>query len=159
LTDPAGRLEYVSSHSQQPSFVFTISQISLPPEDFVPRGRLRMAFNFLCCFLAAFLLPFVAAAAAAATSFQARCLLFAPQKYIQNSTLNILSFVPKGTNLTFPDNDASCARPYQMVSVDLCRVALSIPTSHRSSITYELWLPSTWTGRILATGNGGIDGC
>lgn len=46
-----------------------------------------------------------------------------------------------------------------MVAVDLCRVALSISTSNRSGITFEIWLPAKWSGRFLATGNGGIDGC
>jgi hypothetical protein len=46
-----------------------------------------------------------------------------------------------------------------VVFADLCRIALSIPTSNRSSITFEAWLPRNWTGRFLGTGNGGIDGC
>ncbi|KFZ21615.1 hypothetical protein V502_02921 [Pseudogymnoascus sp. VKM F-4520 (FW-2644)] len=29
----------------------------------------------------------------------------------------------------------------------------------RSGITLEAWLPSTWTGRFLSTGNGGQSGC
>ena len=35
---PAGRLDHISSYSHQPIFVFMTSQISLPPEDFVPAG-------------------------------------------------------------------------------------------------------------------------
>src|SRR6266536_4565210 len=108
-----------------------------------------MAFSFLGQFLPlSVLIPI----AVTAKSFETRCLSFTPQEYVNNSTLQVLSFVPKGINLTFPDNDATCARPYQVMAVDVWRVALSIPTSNRSSITYELWLPSTWSGRILATG-------
>ena len=76
-----------------------------------------------------------------------------------NSTLQVLSYIPAGTKLSFPYNDCSRARPYQFVSVSLCRVALSIPTSERSGITFELWLPEWWRGRVLRTGNGGIVGC
>jgi hypothetical protein len=43
--------------------------------------------------------------------------------------------------------------------VDLCRVALNISTSGRSGVVFEGWLPEGWSGRFLATGNGGIDGC
>ena len=92
-------------------------------------------------------------------SFQDRCLSFTPEAYISNSTRYVLEYAKAGTNLTFPDNDRSCNRFSQLVDVDLCRVGLSISTSRRSSIYFELWLPAEWTGRFLATGNGGIDGC
>ncbi|KAI1081701.1 Tannase/feruloyl esterase [Whalleya microplaca] len=108
-------------------------------------------------------IPSFALTAFAATSnisrFQDRCLSFRPELHVYNSTRTELAFVPAGTNLTFPDNDPTCNRKSQLVSEDTCRVALSIPTSNRSSITFEMWLPGSWTGRILATGNGGIDGC
>lgn len=91
--------------------------------------------------------------------FRPTCLSFQPEKYFPNSTLKIIEYVPAGTNLTFPGNDPSCARPSQVVLADLCRVALSIPTSNRSSVIFEIWLPKNWTGRFLGTGNGGIDGC
>ncbi|KAI1860242.1 uncharacterized protein JN550_011620 [Neoarthrinium moseri] len=108
------------------------------------------------------LLLFAALAQAAAISdhsFEAQCLSFRPEASVLNSTRTQLQFVAAGTNLTFPDNDPTCNRNSQVVGTDLCRIALSIPTSSRSSITLELWLPETWTGRTLATGNGGIDGC
>src|SRR2546423_4143833 len=91
--------------------------------------------------------------------FRQRCLLFTPESYVENSTRQVLEFIPVGTNLTFPYNDPTCNRPNQVVSADLCRVALSILTSTRSSITLEIWLPAIWSGRFLATGNGGVDGC
>lgn len=97
--------------------------------------------------------------ATSAQTFQQKCLSFQPQKFVNNSTLTRLEYVTNGTTLLFPDNDSTCGRARQAVAANLCRVALSIPTSKRSSITYELWLPETWTGRILGTGNGGIDGC
>ena len=92
-------------------------------------------------------------------AFQQQCLSFRPESFAVNSTREELSFVSAETNLTFPDNDASCNRSSQVVGADLCRVALSIPTSPRSSITFELWLPEQWTGRFVGTGNGGLDGC
>lgn len=95
----------------------------------------------------------------AAYSFQNQCLSFKPEAHVYNSSRHVLAYVPAGTNLTFPDNDPTCARPSQLVAVNLCRVALSIPTSNRSSIVFELWLPENWSGRFLATGSGGIDGC
>ena len=92
-------------------------------------------------------------------SFQDRCLSFNPESYIHNSSRHVLAYVPAGTNLTFPDNDPTCARPNQLVAASICRVGLSIPTSERSSISFELWLPEDWSHRLLVTGNGGIDGC
>lgn len=92
-------------------------------------------------------------------TFEAACLASMPETSIWNSTRTQLQYVAAGTNLTFPDRDATCNRNSQVVSVDLCRVALFIPISTKSSITLGLWLQSNWTGRTLATGNGGIDGC
>ncbi|KAJ8130879.1 hypothetical protein O1611_g2748 [Lasiodiplodia mahajangana] len=92
-------------------------------------------------------------------SFKSKCLGFKPQAHTsKDAVLNRLEFVPSGTNLTFRDNDASCNRPSQIVTGDLCRVALFVPTSKRSGFHYELWLPEAWNGRTLATGNGGLDG-
>lgn len=82
-----------------------------------------------------------------------------------SATRNIVAFIPAGTEISLvPDNDLSCGRTGQVVSVDTCRVALHIPTSRRSGITFELWLPreTEWVAnrrRFLGTGNGGVDGC
>jgi hypothetical protein len=115
----------------------------------------------LACAAFSFFRPVHASASPPPSSapFQHRCQSFTPAAHIYNSTREVVAFVPAGTNLTFPGNDPSCARPSQVVAVDLCRIALSIPTSKRSSITFELWLPEQWSGRFLGTGNGGIDGC
>ncbi|KAH8725018.1 Tannase/feruloyl esterase [Phaeosphaeriaceae sp. PMI808] len=96
---------------------------------------------------------------ASSAFFEQKCLAFKPEKYIRGATRNVLQFVTEGTILTFPDNDATCNRASQKVSKDLCRIALSIPTSKTSNITFEAWFPEDWSGRFLATGNGGIDGC
>ncbi|KAH8660651.1 Tannase/feruloyl esterase [Tricladium varicosporioides] len=92
-------------------------------------------------------------------SFRGKCLAFEPSKYLQNATVNALEYVRAGTTLQFPLNDPTCNRANQTVSVDVCRIALNITTSSRSSVISEVWLPGTWSGRFLATGNGGIDGC
>lgn len=89
-----------------------------------------------------------------------RCKALKTQQIIQHSTLTRLEFVRKDTVIDLSDNVESCNRRSQKVEVDICRVGLQIPTSTRSSISFEVWLPLEWEGeRYLATGNGGIDGC
>ena len=97
--------------------------------------------------------------AAASSEFEKKCLAFEPERYIKGATRNVLQHIPAGTNLAFPDNDATCGRASQIVSVDLCRMALEIKTTRTSKISFEAWFPADWSGRFLATGNGGIDGC
>ncbi|KAE8377596.1 Tannase/feruloyl esterase [Aspergillus bertholletiae] len=98
-------------------------------------------------------------AATVGTDFPALCQDFLPHTKATNAHRQFTEYVPAGTNLTLPYNDVTCARPDQVVPVDLCRVTLRVETSDRSSVTTELWLPQNWTGRFLGTGNGGIDGC
>ncbi|KAM0282411.1 hypothetical protein ACHAO9_010200 [Fusarium lateritium] len=110
-------------------------------------------------FVAIGLLVATAACDSSHDSFRDRCLAFTPSKLIHNSTLTRQEFVPADTILDLSDNVASCNRLSQRVTVDLCRIALQIPTSERSSISFELWLPREWEDkRYLATGNGGVDG-
>jgi feruloyl esterase len=93
-------------------------------------------------------------------TFHRQCESFQPEKLIFNSTRTRLEHLPGSTILQLDDNVGSCNRPSQNVTVEACRIALQIPTSSRSSISFELWLPSQWSGkRFLATGNGGVDGC
>jgi len=93
------------------------------------------------------------------SEFSTKCTEFEPTNFVPNASVSSHEFVLAGTTLLFPDNDPSCARLNQTVSVDMCRIALNIRTSTKSGIISEFWLPETWTGRFLATGNGGIDGC
>ncbi|KAK7063616.1 carboxylic ester hydrolase [Favolaschia claudopus] len=95
----------------------------------------------------------------AASNFPHACSSLASRLSIPNTTISSTSFVAAGTNLTFPTLDPSCAPLFQVVSSDVCRVVLDIATSNRSRTVTEVWLPSNWTGRFLATGNGGIGGC
>jgi feruloyl esterase len=96
---------------------------------------------------------------ATSTTFEQLCLAFHPEQTITNATRSFVEYVPANKTLEFPDNDASCNRKSQKVAVDLCRLAMSIKTSDQSSIIFEAWFPEHWSGRFLATGNGGIDGC
>ena len=45
------------------------------------------------------------------------------------------------------------------VSVPMCRVQFYTNTSDISAITAEMWLPTNYSGRMLALGNGGLGGC
>lgn len=45
------------------------------------------------------------------------------------------------------------------VEVPLCRLEFAVSTSETSSVRAEAWLPSDWSGRFLAIGNGGLGGC
>jgi feruloyl esterase len=92
-------------------------------------------------------------------NFSTACLEFEPLKCVSNATLNVHEFVAAGTTIQFPGTDSSCGTTNQTVSVDICRIALNVSTSDRSGIIFESWMPRSWTGRLLATGNGGIDGC
>ena len=92
-------------------------------------------------------------------TFQQSCAQFSKNLKIDNATVWFSEYVAAGTNVTFPENNITCTRPGQVVSVDLCRVALYVATSARSGISMEAWLPQNWTGRFLSTGNGGISGC
>ncbi|KAM0550205.1 hypothetical protein ACHAPJ_009053 [Fusarium lateritium] len=121
-----------------------------------------MSLLLRICWYLAVLSSLVASATCHRTfnTFRNRCLAFKPARLIHNSTLTRQEFIPAGTTLQLSDNVPSCNRLSQAVTVDLCRIALQIPTSKRSSISFEVWLPSEWKGsRYLATGNGGIDGC
>lgn len=96
------------------------------------------------------------------SDFTTQCTSFADTLANTITNATVLSTVPvtAGTNLTF-DVDPTCDTAYQVVSSDVCRVSLFVPTSDRSNLSMEVWLPpaEAWTGRFLSTGNGGLGGC
>ncbi|KAH7377484.1 tannase and feruloyl esterase [Cadophora sp. MPI-SDFR-AT-0126] len=95
----------------------------------------------------------------ATSEFRSKCTDLALSLDIPHGTVSSSSLVAAGSTLQFPNSDPTCTRPSQSVSVDLCRVTLTVATSNRSSISMETWLPANWTGRFLSTGNGGLGGC
>ncbi|KAE8132587.1 putative feruloyl esterase B-2 [Aspergillus pseudotamarii] len=108
------------------------------------------------------LLPFLTAGSAALASqdaFQDKCTSFADKINLPNVQVNFVNYVPGGANLSLPDNPASCNTASQVVSEDVCRIAMAVATSNSSEITLEAWLPRNYTGRFLSTGNGGLSGC
>ncbi|KPI42761.1 putative feruloyl esterase B-2 [Cyphellophora attinorum] len=95
------------------------------------------------------------------SSFEAACRAFDPTSHLNNATLRLHEYLPANTTILLPGIDPSCSRYNQTFTAEACRFALTIPTSNRSSFIYEMILPNTttWSGRYMATGNGGIDGC
>ncbi|CZT14998.1 related to Probable feruloyl esterase B-2 [Ramularia collo-cygni] len=89
------------------------------------------------------------------------CSDFASTFTYPNLTIYAGTSIPAGTNITLPYDDSpnSCGQPYQVVDTEICRLTMYVTTSSRSGIHMEAWLPSNWTGRFLATGNGGLNGC
>jgi feruloyl esterase len=73
-------------------------------------------------------------------------------KYLPKNT--IIDHAAEGLNQTCLPNGTPAPLP-----VSLCRLQLTVPTSRSSEIVMEAWLPENWTGRFLATGNGGLSGC
>ena len=90
--------------------------------------------------------------------FQARCESFRDEIDLPNVKVNVASFVAGNTNLSLSDNVPTCDQS-QLVSKDVCRVAMAVTTSNASEITLEAWFPRDYKGRFLSTGNGGLGGC
>jgi feruloyl esterase len=93
------------------------------------------------------------------SSFQQSCAALAGSLQLAPAEVLLSQFVEAGTTLEFPNSDPTCGRPAQSVSGNICRVALTVPTSNRSGFSMEAWLPENWSGRFLSTGNGGLGGC
>ncbi|KAI5302429.1 hypothetical protein KEM56_000702 [Ascosphaera pollenicola] len=101
-----------------------------------------------------------AAASTGDTDFKTQCLQFEPEKYLNNVTRTKLEYTKPGDNVSFPTYAESCGGSApEVIEHEACRIGLIIPTSNRSSIRFEAWFPSNWTGRFLASGNSGIGGC
>ncbi|KAL7904011.1 Tannase/feruloyl esterase [Trichoderma velutinum] len=96
---------------------------------------------------------------ARADAFEKACHNLKQNLAIENATINLVQYVPDASTLMFPENDITCNRSSQVISADICRVALYAKTSPFSGVYLEAWLPRNWTGRFLSTGNGGLSGC
>ncbi|KAK6439407.1 Feruloyl esterase [Oleoguttula sp. CCFEE 5521] len=92
---------------------------------------------------------------------RAACARLGKTFHAPNVQVNLVQYVAAGTNLSLEQgyNISTCTRPSQVVPVDLCRMVMNVATSNRSGITLEAWLPTSWSGRFLSTGNGGLSGC
>lgn len=79
--------------------------------------------------------------ACATDEFKAKCASIASTLKIENATVNFSEFVAAGTNMSIPDRNATCGVPYQVISKDICRIALYVATSSSSGINMEAFLP------------------
>lgn len=73
------------------------------------------------------------------------------------ASVNYVASVPQGgsfgdgaTNLAFPTNATDLPA--------LCAVSINIVSSSTSSFNFGIFLPHSWNGRMLTTGNGGLGG-
>ncbi|KAJ7493764.1 tannase and feruloyl esterase [Mycena latifolia] len=102
--------------------------------------------------LAAVLLPLYAFAADPA----AKCLALQQTLHLENTTILNVTYIATPTNVTTP---GSCQSTAPLTSAPLCRVQFVIATTSTSAVHAEAWLPDTWFGRFMGTGNGGLGGC
>ncbi|KAJ7087920.1 tannase and feruloyl esterase [Mycena belliarum] len=86
----------------------------------------------------------------------ARCLALQQSLQLENTTVLDVAYIPAPTNVSTP---GSCQSTAPVTSAPLCRVQFVINTTSTSAVHAEAWLPDTWFGRFLATGNGGLGGC
>lgn len=78
---------------------------------------------------------------------------------IDNLVVNFTQYVAANNSISWDGVPTVCANTPQQVSVDLCRVYMTVTTSERSGLRLEAWLPRDYNGRFLSTGNGGLGGC
>jgi feruloyl esterase len=80
-----------------------------------------------------------------------------------NVTVASADYVTAGSTIRITGGQALYCQNTTVPLVDVCRVTFNIATSNRSSTYTEVWLPSgkdgAWSGRTVATGNGGLNGC
>ncbi|KAJ7654853.1 tannase and feruloyl esterase [Mycena rosella] len=106
------------------------------------------------------LLPLIATAVlfplcVLATDPPARCLALQQTLHLENTTILNVTYVDGPTIVATPGVCQSTAS----TSVPLCRVQFVINTTSTSAVHAEAWLPDTWFGRFIGTGNGGVGGC
>ncbi|KAI1370135.1 Tannase/feruloyl esterase, partial [Hypoxylon crocopeplum] len=93
------------------------------------------------------------------SGFEERCLSLAASLNITTANFTSSQFISAGTTIDIEDAGGSCGPSSRTVSANICRVMLQVTTSSRSGIKMEVWLPESWSGRFLSTGNGGLGGC
>jgi hypothetical protein len=80
---------------------------------------------------------------------------------IPNTSVILREHHKNGSSFPIVGQVESCGGPTYKANVtaDLCRIVVNISTTTTSSVQLEAWLPDSWNGRLLATGNGGEGGC
>ncbi|CAK3788852.1 Hypothetical predicted protein [Lecanosticta acicola] len=73
------------------------------------------------------------------------------------TTITSVDLLSAGSNFTGTSVETSYDTA-QTNLPELCRVKFTTRTSSNSSAKAEVWLPSSWSGRFLAVGNGGFAG-
>ncbi|KAJ7249408.1 tannase and feruloyl esterase [Mycena rebaudengoi] len=86
----------------------------------------------------------------------AKCLALKQSLRLENTTILDVAYIAAPTTVSTP---GSCQSSAPVTSAPLCRVEFVINTTSTSAVHAEAWLPDTWFGRFLATGNGGFGGC
>lgn len=76
----------------------------------------------------------------------------------QTVSVNSCGYYNAGSTVNITGGQSVCGSS-AYPQVDLCRVALSVTTSDTSENYMEVWLPTGWNGRFLATDNKGLAGC
>lgn len=109
-------------------------------------------------------LPFFSGSAPALSfstqeQFIARCSSFAREASIPGATIHFSHYLNAGTNLSLSENHASCGASHWIVPSDICRIALTVPTSDTSEMSVEAWFPYDYAGRFLTTTNRGTNDC
>ena len=105
-----------------------------------------------------------AASSASPADFKSRCEALGQgveMPSYNGTSVTIAQYLPKNTTIDqFTEGtNATCTFPNPTTRVNLCRVALRIPTSNASEVYMEAWLPEQWNSRFLAVGTGGLAGC
>lgn len=107
-------------------------------------------------------LPFFTSSGSPALSYStqdefiARCGSFIHEASIPGATVHFSQYLNAGTNLSLSDNHPSCGASHWIVPSDICRIALSVPTSDTSEMSVEAWFPYNYAGRFLTTTNRGM---
>ncbi|KAJ7249443.1 tannase and feruloyl esterase [Mycena rebaudengoi] len=87
----------------------------------------------------------------------AKCLALKQTLRLENTTVLNVAYVPAPAMVA--TRPGSCQASATVTSAPLCRVEFVINTTSTSAVHAEAWLPNTWFGRFMATGNGGLNGC
>lgn len=134
---------------------FTIYREPHPPLPAMSQ-RTRRALTWTSVILPFYLLSGTQALSSLShDQFVSRCGTFVSKASIPGTTIHFSQYIAAGTNLSLPDNDPSCGITHWTVPVDICRLAMDVPSSNTSSISVEAWFPFKYTGRFLATTNRG----